>query len=85
MGRPPAGAGYDLRRGEQVTREGEGVYRWGRVGSTPVPSTELWAREAGEELARLAGGSRPWYLQVGGVPPAPPPRSPSQLPGLHTR
>ena len=66
----PSGAGYDLRRGlevskdflkkakknnpHQVSREGEGQY-----------STELWAEEAVNNIEDRANSSQPWFLQVG--------------------
>ena len=47
------GAGYDLRRGENVTYDGAGVY-----------STQLWEQETISVLDTLEGRNKPWYLQV---------------------
>jgi len=47
------GAGYDLRRGENVTYEGAGVY-----------SSKLWAQETVALLDKLDEKNQPWYLQV---------------------
>jgi len=59
------GAGYDLRRGLEVSREGEGKY-----------STELWAEEAVNNIEDRANSSQPWFLQVAFSAP----RAPYQAP-----
>ena len=61
------GSGYDLWRNDNVTRDGEGLYRlyivWDHIRNDCtiyISSTFLWEEETSRLLTSLANSSKPW-------------------------